>query len=169
MHAAVRTGLSRRTEEKDEAVLDRPKDIETQAKSLKQASPEALRAYWRSYFRKPYPDHLPRHLLVALIAWHLQAEHQGGLSKEEERYFDGVANRPEEEPVPRFGDQEDRHRAGTVFVREHAGVHHRVVKTADGYEWQGRHFKSLSAAASAITGTNWNGPRFFGVNGPKRK
>ena len=34
---------------------------------------------------------------------------------------------------------------------------------ADGFEWQGRPYRSLSAVARAITGTRWNGPLFFGL------
>ena len=52
---------------------------------------------------------------------------------------------------------------GTILVREHAGVLHRVVVMENGFAWEGKTFRSLSEAAQAITGTNWNGPRFFGL------
>ena len=55
-------------------------------------------------------------------------------------------------------------RSGTVLVREHAGVLHRVTVAADGFEWNGRVFRSLSATARAITGVNWSGRRFFGLD-----
>jgi len=51
-----------------------------------------------------------------------------------------------------------------VLVREHAGVLHRVTVAADGFEWNGRIFGSLSALARAITGVNWSGRRFFGLD-----
>ena len=43
-----------------------------------------------------------------------------------------------------------------------------VTVTADGFEWQGRPYKSLSAIARAITGTRWNGWVFFGLKNHRR-
>ncbi len=57
----------------------------------------------------------------------------------------------------------DKPVAGTRLVREHQGVEHIVTVLQDGYEWQGRPYKSLSAVARAITGTRWNGWAFFGL------
>ena len=48
-------------------------------------------------------------------------------------------------------------------MREWKGRQHRVVVMADGFAWNGRTYKSLSAVAFAMTGTRWNGPRFFGM------
>ncbi|MEE4539084.1 MAG: DUF2924 domain-containing protein, partial [Erythrobacter sp.] len=53
--------------------------------------------------------------------------------------------------------------AGTRLIREWQGVEHVVTVAADGFEWQGRPYKSLSAIARAITGTRWNGLVFFGL------
>jgi len=52
---------------------------------------------------------------------------------------------------------------GTKLIREWQGVEHTVTVLADGYEWQGRPYRSLSAVARAITGTRWNGWIFFGL------
>jgi hypothetical protein len=52
---------------------------------------------------------------------------------------------------------------GALLVREHAGVQHRVTVVEAGFAWNGATYKSLSEIARAITGTNWNGPRFFGL------
>ena len=57
---------------------------------------------------------------------------------------------------------------GTRLVREWDGVEHTVTVLRDGYEWQGRKYRSLSAVAKAITGTNWNGFRFFGMREIKK-
>jgi hypothetical protein len=54
-------------------------------------------------------------------------------------------------------------RAGTVLVREWRGVAHHVTIVEDGFLWNGTTHRSLSTIARAITGTNWNGPRFFGM------
>ena len=53
--------------------------------------------------------------------------------------------------------------AGTRLLREWQGVEHTVTVLAEGYEWQGRPYRSLSAIARAITGTRWNGLVFFGL------
>jgi hypothetical protein len=52
---------------------------------------------------------------------------------------------------------------GTLLVREHEGVLHRVTVQAKGFAWNCQSFRSLSDVARAITGTRWNGPRFFGL------
>ncbi len=61
----------------------------------------------------------------------------------------------------------DRPIAGTRLIREWQGVEHTVTVTQDGYDWQGRPYKSLSAVARAITGTRWNGWTFFGLKSQK--
>ncbi len=57
----------------------------------------------------------------------------------------------------------DRPVAGTRLVREWQGVEHHVTVLVDGFEYQERTYRSLSPIARAITGTNWNGPLFFGL------
>ena len=56
-----------------------------------------------------------------------------------------------------------RLQVGTLLAREHAGVLHRVTVVEGGFAWNGTVYPSLSEIARAITGTNWNGPRFFGL------
>jgi hypothetical protein len=52
---------------------------------------------------------------------------------------------------------------GTVLAREQGGKTHRVKVAATGFEYARRTYRSLSAVAKAITGTNWNGFGFFGL------
>jgi hypothetical protein len=59
----------------------------------------------------------------------------------------------------------DRPIVGTKLVREYQGVEHVVTVLADGFEYEGRPYRSLSAIARAITGTRWNGWTFFGLRG----
>jgi hypothetical protein len=54
---------------------------------------------------------------------------------------------------------------GTVIGREHGGTMHHVMVLTDGFAWNGQTYRSLSEVAFAITGTKWNGPRFFGIKG----
>jgi hypothetical protein len=58
---------------------------------------------------------------------------------------------------------DDRPIAGTQLLREYRGVEHAVKVLADGFEYEGRPYRSLSAIARAITGTRWNGWTFFGL------
>src|ERR1700680_4257482 len=52
---------------------------------------------------------------------------------------------------------------GSILVREHAGELQRVVVLENGFAWNGTTYQSLSEVARAMTGTNWNGPRIFGL------
>ena len=54
-------------------------------------------------------------------------------------------------------------RPGTVLGREWNGQMHRVAVLSDGFAWHGKTYPSLSKVAYAITGTRWNGPKFFGL------
>jgi hypothetical protein len=56
-------------------------------------------------------------------------------------------------------------KVGSIIVREHQGKLHEVLVVPDGFCWQGQIFASLSTIARKITGTSWNGPRFFGLRG----
>ncbi|MPZ24592.1 MAG: DUF2924 domain-containing protein, partial [Dehalococcoidia bacterium] len=58
---------------------------------------------------------------------------------------------------------DDRPATGTRLVRDYQGIEHCVTVLTDGFEYEGRRFRSLSAVARAITGTRWNGPQFFGL------
>jgi len=73
---------------------------------------------------------------------------------------DGDALQPSMTPLPR---------AGTILVREWHGTTHHVTATDDGFLWNGKIHRSLSSIAGAITGTKWNGPRFFGLRDVKAK
>jgi Protein of unknown function (DUF2924) len=56
-------------------------------------------------------------------------------------------------------------KVGTVMVREHQGATHEVMVVPGGFSWKEKTYPSLSAIAKGITGTSWNGPRFFGLRG----
>ena len=60
-------------------------------------------------------------------------------------------------------------RPGTVLGREWNGQMHQVAVLADGFAWNGKTYPSLSKVASAMTGTRWNGPRFFGLRDKQTK
>lgn len=119
---------------------------------LETAGLEDLRAEWERLKFGEAPRLRSPDLLRRVIAWRLQAAAHGGLDRRTRRILAG-----------RDGGREQQLRPGTLLVREWQGVRHEVHVTADGYIWQGRTIDSLSAVARAITGTRWNGPRFFGL------
>ncbi len=91
-------------------------------------------------------------LLRRVLAFRVQAAAQGGLDRVTRRLLAGDAAGPETLLAE-----------GTVITREWKGTRHEVEVTAGGFLWQGSRWNSLSEVARAITGTRWNGPRFFGL------
>ena len=93
-----------------------------------------------------------------MIAWRIQEKFYGGHDKATIKLLDGLVRGEAEklEAGPRL-------KPGTVLMREHRGVRHTVTVVPDGFVWQGQTFPSLTTVARAITGTAWNGPRFFGL------
>ena len=128
-------------------------------------SPRArLRARWFEMFDKQPPAAFGRELLALGIAYAAQEQQYGGLSKSRAREIDRLF---EHAPIKMRGERQSPEvaitRPGTVLVREWQGTTHQVTVLADGYGWNGQHHSSLSGIAQAITGTKWNGPRFFGL------
>jgi hypothetical protein len=123
-----------------------------------------LRSRWRTVFRRWPSPHLPRHLLFRVLAYRLQADRLGDLDGENRRLLD-CSESPEDagrravDPTRLTADV----RPGTTLAREWNGRMHRVAVLADGFAWNGNTYASLSKIALAITGTRWNGPRFFGL------
>ena len=132
-------------------------------------STEQLSHAWRSNTGKTAPQNLPRSLSARLLAYRLQADQYGDLRKEAVRSLDGIADDlGSGRAINVTPPAERRLRPGVVLVREHQGVQHRVMVLEDGYAWRGKTFRSLSSAAKAITGTNWNGNTFFGLREKKK-
>ena len=134
---------------------------------------EALRVRWRTIFRRDAPPHLPRHLLFAMIAYRLQAEVMGALDAETLRFLkqiDLASSKQAAVPLTQAFDQRNRTLSpGTVLTREWNGHNHQVIVVGRGFSCKGRMYKSLSEIARAITGTKWNGPRFFGLRDKKSR
>jgi DUF2924 family protein len=126
-----------------------------------------LRARWQSVFQRPAPAHLTRHLLFTVIAYRLQADRFGDLDHETKQVLDRTVAK-EAGPamsarLASFDQKRTELTPGTVLVREWDRQSQRVMVMADGFAWNGQTYDSLSKVAFAITGTKWNGPRFFGL------
>jgi hypothetical protein len=130
-----------------------------------------LRARWQSVFQRQAPAHLTRHLLFAVTAYRLQADRFGDLDHATLQVLDRTVAK-EERPamsarLATFDQKRTELTPGTVLVREWDRQPQRVMVMADGFAWNGQTYDSLSKVAFAITGTRWNGPRFFGLRDKK--
>ena len=132
--------------------------------ALKTTPTAELKQQWRDLFESEPPPFYRRYL-ESRLAYRIQELAYGGLKPETIRRLeelgeelDGGDRRKRTMRVDR-----DRPIKGTRLLREWQGVEQVVTVTADGFEWQGRPYGSLSAIARAITGTRWNGWTFFGL------
>ena len=141
--------------------------IEDEIAHLRGLNLTGLRARWQSVFQRPPLPHVPRHLLFAVLAFQIQADRFGGLDYETRKVLDRADPKQSDPAMAGRLESLDRKRAdltpGTVLVREWDRQSHRVMVMADGFAWNGQTYDSLTKVAFAITGTRWNGPRFFGL------
>src|ERR1700730_5994041 len=128
---------------------------------------KGLRTRWQSVFQRPPDEHLPRDLLFAMIAKRIQAARLGDLDHETGQVLDRTDAKDTGAKMSARLVSFDQKRVeltpGTVLVREWDRRSQRVMVMADGFAWNGKTYDSLSKVAFAITGTKWNGPRFFGL------
>jgi len=122
-----------------------------------------LKQQWRDLFGTEPPP-FNRAYLQSRLAYRIQELAYGGLKPETVARLEALGDELEREAKegqrPRYPE---RPIAGTRLIREYRGIQHTVTVTANGFEWQGRPYQSLSAIARAITGTRWNGRVFFGL------
>jgi hypothetical protein len=141
--------------------------VEDEIAHLRGLDLRGLRARWLSVFQKPAPAHLTRHLLFAVLAYRFQVERFGDLDHATRQVLDRtVANETGLATSARlasFDQKRTELTPGTILVREWDRRSQRVMVLADGFAWNGKTYDSLSKVAFAITGTKWNGPRFFGL------
>jgi hypothetical protein len=141
---------------------------------------EHLVARWEAAYGCPAPKGIKRGLLERAAAWHLQAKRLGGFSRSAtqvirdtttankrkvHQHSSGVAGRSDN---PSKGERQVAKQAvsarpGTRLMREWNGRMHLVDVTDNGFVFDGKTYRSLSAIARRITGAHWSGPRFFGL------
>ena len=137
-------------------------DIAVAIARLESLAIDELRQEWRRLHQTPPPMRLSRDILLRGIAYKLQERVLGGLSKSTLRKLQSAD--PDGQPMPK-GQRRPRvsFKPGTRLVREWHDATHTVVILADGVEWRGQRYRSLSVVAREITGARWSGPRFFGL------
>ncbi|MCJ2011858.1 DUF2924 domain-containing protein [Methylobacterium sp. J-076] len=132
----------------------------------------ALERRWRQLFGAAPPPGLPPAQRARVIAYRLQSIAYGDLDRDTARALDRLVRARDQAgqggddtPIRILVPVPDRrgHIPGVTLSREWAGVMHNVQVLDAGYAWNGSTYDSLSRVAQLITGTKWNGPRFFGL------
>lgn len=125
---------------------------------------EEARQAWARHYGAPAPN-VSLDLLRLGLGYRIQEKRQGSLGREGKALLRQASRmaRGENIPTPRR-----KLMPGTRLVRDWHGTGHTVTVLDEGFEYDGKAWASLSAIAKAITGTHWNGPRFFGISGGKR-
>jgi hypothetical protein len=165
-------------------------DIPMQLAALRAMTVGQLRERYREVFGEPTRSR-NKDFLRKKVAWRIQELAEGGLSDHARTRIEELAahvpvrwrssgngaaqpaatTEPAEASAPFVPGARDPRlpEPGTVLVREHGGVEHRVTVLADGFEYGGQRYESLSKVARAISGTNWNGYLFFSLQRRTRK
>ena len=148
--------------------MTKPDLIPARVAALRTTSTTDLKQQWRDLFDSEPPP-FNRRYLESRLAYRIQELVYGGLKPETVKRLEALG-----EQLDGGDRKKSRIRAdqtpivGTRLLREWQGVEQIVTVTSDGFDWQGRPYKSLSAIARAITGTRWNGWVFFGLKNHRR-
>lgn len=134
-----------------------------QLETLASMSQSQLRAEWRRWHKgQLMPVGLGRDLATRAIAWAMQERVHGGLTPAVTRQLRGLANELEETGDIEIGKALTL-KPGTKLTREWHGQIYHVLVMEEGFQFQDRHYRSLTPIAREITGVHWSGPRFFGL------
>lgn len=133
-------------------------DIRARMSELGDLERSSLRVAWTKLFETAPPGHLSMTFMRKAIIHEEQCRQFGGLSPALRRALKAAA-----EGSPVSSAAITACKPGTQLIREWNGKLFKVEVKEDGYQMDGKQFKSLSAIALHITGTSWSGPRFFGL------
>lgn len=149
--------------------MTKPDPIPARLAALKTTPTPELKKQWRELFETEPPP-FNRRYLESRLAYRIQELTYGGLKPETVKRLERLGEELDGGNITtrRIRGRDLKPITGTRLLREWQGVEHVVTVTADGFEWQGRPYKSLSAIARAITGTRWNGLVFFGLKSHRR-
>ena len=151
----------------------KPPSLLARIAALREMPKEDLKEQWRILFGKEPPAY-NRPFMVKRLIYRLQELEFGGIKSETREYMNQLLNEAGLNALAgRKTTKKKRRRnaaeliAGTLLVREWRGRNYEVKVLADGFEYDGRKYRSLSGIAKDITGTSWNGLTFFGLSTPK--
>jgi hypothetical protein len=148
-----------------ESNLEAESRVEAELIELAKKPIAHLRQRWRELFKGEPPNAFGPDLLRRSIAYRIQECAYGGMDAATKRQLNALiaqhAKTPGKIVLPR------RIKPGAILVRQWKGESHRVAVLEDGFAYAGKTHESLSEIARLITGTRWNGPRFFGLRAKK--
>ncbi len=149
--------------------MTKPDHIPARLAALKTTPMPDLKRQWRELFETE-PPAFNRRYLESRLAYRIQELVYGGLKPETLKRLEALGEQLDGGNITLRRIRGDLTPiVGTRLLREWQGVEQIVTVTADGFEWQGRPYRSLSAIARAITGTRWNGLVFFGLKNHRRR
>jgi len=139
------------------------KTVLKQIDELNRMSMAELRKRWRDLLGTD-PGRLGRQYLIRRLAYRIQELAYGGLSRDARRELARVANGSTPKVVAEERKRKEKVLSpGTRLLREWHGERYEVTVKADGFLYDGKLYRSLTAVARAITGSGWSGNRFFGL------
>jgi hypothetical protein len=126
-----------------------------------------LRDLWQQVFQQPAPPHVRKGLLVRSLAYRIQEQAYGALSRGSRNHLRKIVEDVNRGATPALVIA-PRIKLGTRLIRQWQGETHEVTLLETGYAYRGRRYASLSEIARLITGTRWSGPLFFGLKTVER-
>ena len=139
-----------------------PTALAQQLEALAKLPTSTLRQQWCRLYKTQPPRRITRDLLMLAVSWKMQARSLGGLGAPAKRKLTDLARKSKQQGTAATCNA-IRLKPGTRLVREWHGDIHEIMVLEAGFEWRGRHYRSLSKIAQEITGAHWSGPRFFGL------
>jgi hypothetical protein len=139
----------------------RNRDLEPEIARLADQSTPDLRLAWHQLHRHEPPRGLSRDLLIRALVNQLQERTHGGASRALRRRLQTLS--AEFEKGAACSTSGIMLKTGTTLLRQWRGHTHTVLVGEDGFEYEGRRYRSLTVIAEKITGAHWSGPRFFGL------
>lgn len=146
------------------------KGISAMTEDLNYLSRQELIQLWKRVFKKNSPMHARKEFLIKHINWELQERKSGESSTRMLKKIDELSeklsksnNSSQDEVKLIQKSSELEIKPGTKLIREYKREKHEVIALDQGFQYNNKIYKSLSAIANEITGTRWNGKVFFGV------
>jgi hypothetical protein len=142
-------------------------ECEGQIELFPERSRAELLALWLEFVGKPAHPQIQRALLVLVLAYKMRERAYGGLKAHVREHLRQIAETLDAERLKRLNAKEPK--SGKRLLREWHGETHEVLEVEDGYLYRGETYRSLSAIAKKVTGSQWSGPVFFGTKARKAR
>lgn len=139
-------------------------EVIKQITRLQGMSKPELHATWDKFFDHP-PEILSNQHMIAKLAYRIQELAYGDLDSETEKKIADCAKESMKGCVKNKKSKKFSPMIGTKIMKEYHDKMHEVLVVNNGFAYNGEVFKSLSAIATKITGTKWNGLKFFNLKG----